>query len=146
MIMVNGHGEPIEIIEKFDFPFEAAFSHWDASDGYENNAIYFYPSDSIVSEAVAESNARAKRMLVLDSLANNTVLLDWRARFLSRDEIDIIFKGPFRETRGYYFRDINVALLTDITHLSNAYAINMLRELSVILNKLYEEWKNESHK
>lgn len=146
MTVVDGHGEPIEIIEKFDFPFEVAFSHWDASDGYENNAIYFYPSDSIVSEAIEKSKTRANRMYVLDSLTNNTVLLDWRARYLSRDEIDIVFKGPFRETRGYYFRDINVALFTDITHLSNAYSINMLRELSIVLNKLHEEYRNESHK
>lgn len=146
MIETHGLGEPIEMVESYDFPFRMAFSHWEEKDGYENNAIYFYPSNDILMRAVDESKLRENKLYVLDSLSKYRVHFDWRARYLDSDEIDIMFKGIFKDIRGYYFRDINVALFTDVTHSDNAYSRNILWELSVVLNKLHEEWEHERHK
>jgi len=146
MIEVNGC-EAIEMVESYDFPFKKAFSHWTRDNGYEDNAIYFYPSNDILLKAVEESQARENKLYVLDSLSKHSVHFDWRARYLDSDEIDVVFRGIFNDIRGYYFRDINVALFTDVTHSDNAYSRNILRELSIVLNKLHEEWKEyERHK
>ena len=130
--------ESIDIADEFDLPFNSAYSHQDKYQG--DNAIYFYANYTIVRIASERSKMKEGVTRMLDVMTHTGGITDWQGETLRNGDYDIKFGSPGGALRGYYFRDINVAVMCDMTHRDVPDSRRMLAELTGIINEIRNEY------
>lgn len=104
------------------------------------NTIYFAPTNHLLDEVIERSTARGNRTVVLHTdLSFDAYVTDWRCRYLHSNECDIQLLSENGAIRGYFYTDLNIALVCNLLCEDSEGTREALKELETTFKSLREE-------
>lgn len=104
------------------------------------NTIYFSPNNRLLDEVIESTTTRSRRTVLMHTdMTDEPYISDWRCRYLVGADYDIQILSENGCVRGYYYSDLNIALVCNLLVTDNEQSRKALSELEFIFKRLREE-------